>query len=91
MITELPVMKRCLKFPFSIKTPRFALSLPRDFKFLAVAFQDEQANVWIESVDPGNRVEVNFQLFGTGQDIPVTATYLTTFNFGPFTFHLYRH
>ena len=78
------------KHPFSIRDPKFTLLLPRDHKFLSVAFQGDTPNFWIETKDSCDRVEFNFQLFGTGQDIPISATYLTTFSFGPFVFHCYR-
>lgn len=78
------------KYPFSIKAPKFSLLLPKDFKFLSVAFQADTPNFYVEVIDVGNREEVNFQLFGTGQEIPVAATWLTTFVFGPFVFHLFR-
>jgi len=90
MIEEFKPSKMINKYPFSMKAPKFTLLLPKDFKFLSVAFQGDTPNIWIETVEATVREEFNFQLFGTGQEIPLTAIWLTTFSFGPFVFHLYK-
>lgn len=78
------------KFPFSIKQPKFNCVLPVGFKFLDVTVLDEERpHFWIECAEGVERKQFNFQLFGTGQEIPMSATYMTTFTIGPFAFHLY--
>lgn len=83
-------MKTVYKYGFSMKTSKFSLLLPVGFKFLSVMFQDEKPQMWCEVVDGVTKEQYDFALFGTGQEIPISAEYLTTFSVGPFIFHLYR-
>lgn len=84
-------MKTIYNFPFSIKSPKFSILLQKEWKFLDVVVLDEEKpKLYAEVRDGMAKEQVNFQLFGTGQDIPLSATYLTTFSVGPFVFHLYR-
>jgi hypothetical protein len=90
MTFEIKPTKVIHKYPFSMKTPKFGIRMPKDFKFLSVQFQDDVPSIWVECCEVSVREEFNFQIFGTGQDIPMSATYLTTFTFGPWVSHLYR-
>lgn len=83
-------MKTVYKYPFSIGKPKFSLNLPVGWKFLSVLFLDEKPQLWAEVADGVARQDYKFELYGTGQEIPDTAEYLTTFSVGPFIFHLYR-
>lgn len=82
-------MKTVYKYPFSLKASKFTLLLPNNWKFLSVMFQDEKPQLWAEVLDGVAKSEVNFAIYGTGQEIPMSANYLTTFMVGPFVFHLY--
>jgi hypothetical protein len=87
---ELAPTKRVFKYPFSMLSPKFSLFLPKDFKFLTVAFQGDTPNLWAEVTDLTTTEEFHFQVFGTGHDIPVDDIWLGTFYFGPYVYHLYQ-
>lgn len=84
-------MKRVYKYPIpsAIKN-KFTVPLPEGFKFLRVSFQETQLQMWCEVPDGAKPVTVDFQCYGTGHDIVPGAKYLTTYDMGPFVFHLYQ-
>lgn len=82
-------MKMVYKFPYSIKQKRFTLSLSKSWKFVAATISDERPCFWAEVVDGEQKSDFNFEVFGTGQEIPLSAIHLTTYEIGPFVFHLY--
>lgn len=84
-------MERCVfKYPIPRNRPKFSVMLPVGYKFLRVNFQDEQLMMWCEVNKDKKAEQANFQCFGTGHPIPPGAEWLTTFDDGPFVFHLYR-
>ena len=82
--------KTVYKYPLPLRDSKFSLVLPENFKFLCVMFQNELPFMWAEVAEEVSKTEFQFQLFGTGQEIPESATYLTTYSIGPFVLHLYR-
>lgn len=83
-------MKIVYKYAVPASQHVFSMSLPKNFKTLRVAYQNERLCMWCE-VDPkAEKVETKFSIFGTGQDIPDSAVYVTTWDSGPFVWHLYR-
>ena len=86
--------KAVYKFPIPMKGSCFSLMLPKGWKFLSVIVNDNPCGVrphlWAECVDGMAKEQVDFALFGTGQEIPMTATYLTSYVVGPFNYHLYK-
>jgi hypothetical protein len=83
-------MKTAYKYPVPRRSPKFSLHLPKDFKFLRIHFQGEDLQFWAEVVPEKVSDQVDFQVFGTGHEIPDHAKYLQTFDDGPFVFHLYQ-
>ena len=83
-------MKRVYKYPIPTRKSKFSLLLPEGFKFLRVSFQAEQLQLWAEVMDGAKTIQLDFQVFGTGHDIPPGSKYLTTYDDGPFVFHLYQ-
>lgn len=81
--------KTVYKYPIPIKTQKFSLLLPKGWKFLSAMIQNDQPFLWAEVVDGVERIEQEFSMYGTGQEIPNNAAYLTTFSIGPFVMHLY--
>ena len=78
------------KYPFPIQAS-FSLDLPLGAKILHVAMQGDQPCIWAEF----NKQEVmvnqrDFQVVGTGFDIPYNLTYLATLQTPPFVWHLYE-
>ena len=82
-------MKMVYKYPYFLEQKKFSLQLPKDWKFLTVKPEGEKIFLWAEVKDGMMKEDVNFEVFGTGQEIPLTAEYLTTYSVGPFNFHLY--
>ncbi|WP_037322845.1 DUF7352 domain-containing protein [Amycolatopsis thermoflava] len=78
------------KFPLNlIGEP--VIPMPRGAQILTVQMQDGQPQLWA-LVDPAQPVERR-RLFivGTGQPMPTdAATYLATWQSGPFVFHLFE-
>lgn len=83
-------MKTVYKYPLPLKSAKFPMLLPQGFKFLKAGIQNEAAFMWAEVVDGDSKKEFNFGLYGTGQEIPISAKYLTTYELGPFVLHLYQ-
>jgi len=82
-------MRRVYKYPIPRSRSSFSIILPATWKFLRVSFQQENLFLWAE-VDPEAVMrEYSFSLYGTGHDIGPGRTYLTTYDDGPFVFHLY--
>ncbi len=82
-------MKKAFKYPIPKRSAKFSLMLPIGFKFLRVNPQGEELMLWAEVKDVAS-TQVDFQVFGTGHEIPDEAKYLTTYDDGPFVFHLYQ-
>jgi hypothetical protein len=82
--------KTVYKWPIPMQERTFTLDLPKGWKFLSLMLQGDRPHVWLEVQDGIAREEFDFGLYGTGHEIPLSATYLASFQFGPFVFHLYR-
>ncbi len=82
-------MKKVFKYPIPRNRSKFGVVLPVGYKFIRVSFQDEQLQMWCEVEDNKRSEQANFQCFGTGHEIPLSATWLATYDDGPFVFHLY--
>lgn len=83
-------MKLVYKYPYFLKNKKFSLQLPLGWEFLTCMVEDEKIYLWAEVREGVEKEEVNFEVFGTGQEIPLSAKYLTTYSVGPLNFHLYR-
>jgi hypothetical protein len=83
-------MRTIYKYPVQRNEQFFSMMVPKDFKFLRIAWQNERLFLWAEITKDSDPVEQKFALFGTGQDIKPGLTYLATYDDGPFVFHLYR-
>lgn len=83
-------MRVIYKYPVDLSGHSFSHMLPKDFKFLRVALQNEKPFIWIELNTDHDKVKTDFRLFGTGQDIPASGQYLGTYDYGPLVLHLYR-
>jgi len=82
---------RCVfKYPFSIKSTKFELLLPIGWKFLTVMVQDERPHLYAEVPEGTAKQEVSFAVYGTSHEIPDGATWIHSYDIGPFVFHLYR-
>jgi hypothetical protein len=82
-------MKTVYKYPIPITSEKFSLQLPFGFKVLRIGFQNEKLFMWVEVNKDNHPVETRFLIFGTGQDIPSGANYLSTYEIGPLVFHIY--
>jgi len=82
-------VKTIYNHPIPIEEEKFSLDLQDGWKFLCVAFRQDKPFMWVEVRDFTPKTQHNFQLFGTGQDIPDDARYLATYKLGPFVLHLY--
>jgi len=82
-------MKFVYKYFFYLKNTKFSLSLPVGWKFLYLRPEDEKIFIWTEVREGAPTETAHFQVFGTGQEIPLSAEYLTSYSVGPFNFHLY--
>lgn len=82
-------MKLVYKYPYFLNDKKFSLMLPVGWKFLTVNMANETLFLWAEVREGMALREHKFEVFGTGQEIPLTAEYLTTYSVGPFNFHLY--
>lgn len=83
-------MKTVYKYPVPRAAKTFSIILPVNFRFLRVHFQEDNIFLWAEVVKDTQTKQFDFQVFGTGQDIPDSAKYLTTYDDGPFVFHLFQ-
>lgn len=84
-------MSRTLfKYPIPRNRPKFSVLLPVGFRFARVNFQGEQLMMWADVDRDAKQEQYDFQCFGTGQDIPEHAKYLTSYDDGPFVFHLFQ-
>ena len=82
---------RCVfKYPYSIKFSKFKLMLPVGWKFRTVIIQDDRPHLYAEVMDDAVKLEYSFATYGTGHEIPDGATWLQTYEIGPFVFHLYQ-
>lgn len=68
---------------------KFSLILPEGFRITKTGFQNESLFLWAEVNRDAAKREYNFAVYGTGQDIPDQAEYISTYEIGPFVFHLY--
>jgi len=83
-------MKTVYKYPVPMTSQAFELPLPVGFKFLRIGAQNNNMFVWLEVKKDTPQNVYKFCLYGTGQDIPDSAEYLSTFDSGPFVIHLYK-
>ncbi len=83
-------MKTIYKYPVDMSGHMFSILLPKDFKFLRISLQNDKPFIWCEIEKDADKVKTDFRLFGTGQDIPGSANYLGTYDYGPLVLHLYR-
>lgn len=82
-------MRRAYKYPIPHTNPKFSVILPEGWKFMRVNFQGPELMMWAEVEPDAKKDVVHFQCFGTGHDIPDGFKYLTSFDQGPFVYHLY--
>lgn len=84
-------MKTVFKYPITLESRdhKFSAILPHGFKFLRAQLQNGQPFMWLEVDKDANKVEYQFGIWGTGQDIPNNAVFQGTFDYGPLVFHLY--
>ncbi len=82
--------KRVFKYPIPSTAKTFTLLLPGGAKFLTMTWQRDQLMAWFEVQDSARVVERKFESFGTGQEIPDSYKYVSTFMHGPFVFHVYE-
>lgn len=83
-------MRKVFKYPVPLRSAKFTLQLPRTFKFIRVGYQADQLFMWLEVVEDSPKIKIDFQVFGTGHDIPDGPVHLTTYDNGPFVLHLYQ-
>lgn len=85
-------MKTIYKYPIVLESQdhTFGQVVPVGFKFLRAQLQNGQPFMWLEVDKDAQKSESKFGIWGTGQDIPNSASYLGTFDYGPLVFHLYR-
>ena len=83
-------MKSVFKYPLlHIGTP-MVLSLPAGSKALAFQFQEATPTMWVEVTSSEEYVRREFQVFGTGHDIPDHAQYVGTVQDDWLVWHLYE-
>lgn len=82
--------KTIYKYPIDMSGKTFSVMLPSPFKFLRTSLQNNQPFMWLEVDKDAVKSESKFCLWGTGQDIPDSAAYLGTFDYGPLVLHLYK-
>lgn len=82
-------MRRVYKYPVPRRSAKFPVLLPANFRFLRIGFQAEELFMWAEVLPDTVQVVHNFIVVGTGHDIPIGAKYVTTYDDGPFVFHVY--
>lgn len=90
MNKEYKIMKTVFKYPIPRAKPKFSLMLPRGFSPLRVDFQGDSLFLWACVMKDSLQVQVDFEVFGTGQDIPMKACYVATYFDGPFVFHMFQ-
>lgn len=83
-------MKTIYKYKIDTDSPKFSIDMPIGWKFIRAQLQNGNPFLWAEVKDGVAKKEVHFQLFGTGHEISDDATYLTTYDQGPFVLHLYQ-
>lgn len=83
-------MKRVYKYPVPMRSTKFSIPLPRSFKFLRIGFQADILQMWAEVSPEEPKLPIDFQVFGTGQDMPDGLKYLATYDNGPFVLHLFQ-
>lgn len=83
-------MKTVYKYPVPRRSKKFSIMLPIGWKFLRVHFQGEQLQLWAEVNPEVVTKQVDFEVFGTGHEIPMSANWLATYDDGPFVFHLFQ-
>lgn len=77
------------KYDMPIQKAKYQLLLPRGFKFLRVGFQNEKLFMWAQVTKDIGAELYDFVVVGTGHEVPAGAKYLTTYDYGPYVFHLY--
>lgn len=69
---------------------KFTLNIPVDYVILAVQLQDSYPQMWI-NVNPENPSQpVEFEVVGTGRDVPANSHYRGTWQEGQFVWHLFQ-
>lgn len=83
-------MRTVYKYPVPRRSTKFDIILKKDFKFLRIHFQGDDLQLWTEVETTSADIRTFFQLLGTGHEVPQGATYLQTYDDGPFVMHLYK-
>jgi hypothetical protein len=83
-------VKTIYKYPFGIDD-RFAMQMPVGAEILHAEMQGGTPCLWA-LVDSEAPRELAFRLFGTGHPFPedVALAHVSTFQQGPFVWHLFR-
>jgi hypothetical protein len=83
------MMEQIFKYP--IEGGKFSLTLPAEATFLAAQMQNEQPYFWARVDSDTEKRERHFEVIATGQKFnPKGKIYLTTFQQGPFVWHLHE-
>jgi len=85
-------MRKIYKSLIDYQNP-VCLELSNDFKILHFEHQNQTRNVptlWFETDPDAEQIEVWFEIFGTGADVPSTGIYRGTAVGHPFVWHLYQ-
>jgi hypothetical protein len=80
-------------YKYEIAPDKRSAEMPLDSKILKVDMQGDALMLWVEHgwVD-GNTVRTvrHFEVYGTGQPIPLHTEHVGTFFDGPFVWHVYE-
>lgn len=82
-------MRKILKFEIPLIEDKFTLNLPARWRFLSFQVQDRKPMIWIGGDFDKEKVEVQFQIVGTGDEMPENSDYLGTIQMPPFVWHLF--
>jgi hypothetical protein len=79
-------MKTIWKFEVGIQVPKFRLDLPMDARVVKV----DHGYMWIEGTfNAANGQHVEFQIIGTGHEVPAGFDYAGTYFATPYVWHVY--
>ena len=80
-------MKKIWKYELDARKPAMGIELPWNAEVVKVA----QGQMWIEGSFNSPKLYVfNFQIIGTGHDVPDGFTYVGTYFEDPFVWHVYK-
>lgn len=84
------MIKRCYKYPVNYKSKSFSIMLPLGAQFLRVNWQGPDLFAWYLVNTDSPQIQKNFNLYGTGHDVPSGDVWVTTFDNGPFVLHMFE-